>query len=106
MEMSTVIVAGVMAASNLGGVGLLLGWYMRRVDANSAQTEKHDVMLAKASENMDNTAATLAKVQKGFDELLAGWHAHEKELAMIETFHVTKGCKQYPQFRGRRHENG
>lgn len=97
VDPSTVIVAAVMAASNLGGVGLLMGWYMKRVDANSQTTEEHSRMLARASENQKTTAETLERVQKNIDELFTSRNSHDKELTAIDTLHETKGCKTFNQ---------
>ena len=97
VDSSSVVVAAIMAASNIGGVGLLLAWYMKRVDANTATAEEHSKMLARAAENQKATAETLERVQKNVDDLYNSRNVHEKKIVEVDTLHDLKGCKQFFQ---------
>lgn len=93
MEISTLLVAGVMAVSNLGGVGIMMAWYAKRIDATDQKTNDHAVLLERASENSKATADTLARLNGEVVELFKSRNEHEKDITRVNELHDLKGCK-------------
>jgi hypothetical protein len=94
---SGIIIGGVMAISNLGGVALLLKWYMSRVDETAKTTNEHSVMMGKTAEIQKATADTLARLSREVGELYRDRNDHAKNLTEINTLHAMKGCKTFYQ---------
>ncbi|MDT8419348.1 MAG: hypothetical protein RQ754_02865 [Desulfuromonadales bacterium] len=93
IDPSAVVVGGIMAASNIGGVWALIKVYMRRVDDTNKITTEHSILLARTAENQMATAETLTRLNQDVRELFQGKNRHSENLTEINTLHETKGCK-------------
>jgi hypothetical protein len=92
MEPSSLIVAGIMAISNLGGISIMLAWYAKRIDATDKKTNEHATLFAQAADNQKATAETLTRLNSSVMD-------HEKNLIQINEMHELKGCKTLFQSR-------
>lgn len=93
VDVSTIVAGCIMAAGNVGAVGLLINRTLNKLDATETRTNEHSVLLERATQNQKSTAETLAKVQESIEELYDSRNSHDRELTAVDTLHETKGCK-------------
>lgn len=97
IDPSAVVVGLIMALGNIGGIGIIVKSYTKRIEDNEQTTKDQGLMMARASENQARAAETLERVQDNITELYNSRKDHDRTLTAIETLHDIKGCKTYYQ---------
>lgn len=81
------IVAGIIAAGNVGGIAFLVKKYTDSVD-------RHNESLPGIIASLQEVAKTAEKTGKHLDELFASRNDHERRIERIETVHDIRGCNE------------
>jgi hypothetical protein len=97
IDPSAVVVGLLMALGNLGGVGILVKSYTKRIEDNEQTTKEHGLLMVRAIDNQQKTAETLERVQANILDLYGSRKEHDRFLTAIETLHDIKGCKTFYQ---------
>lgn len=97
IDPSAVVVGLIMALGNIGGIGLIVKSYTKRIEDNEQTTREQGLMMARAAENQARAAETLERVQSNVADLYNNHKDHDRTLTAIETLHEIKGCKTYYQ---------
>lgn len=87
MDSGTILVAGIMAAGNFGGILLLAKKYAGAVD-------EHNRVIPAVLETLKTINTSAEKTAQSLKELYDGRNDHENRLVEVETVHKIKGCDQ------------
>jgi len=87
VDSSTLIVAGIMAVANFGGIALVAKKYSESVD-------KHNEVLPGMVASLENISSNAERTSRHLEELFAAKNEHSERLKQIETIHQIRGCNE------------
>lgn len=92
---SSIAVAAIMAAGQIGAVKLLVTMTLKKVDANAETTQSHSVLLAHTAEILATVQNQVSEVAHNQKELFECKNRQEQSLVAVDTLHTLKGCKLF-----------